>query len=177
MYNNLSKEEREALADLSKDNTVVIRSADKGGAVVLQNVADYEKEIKRQLNDSTFYEKLQCGPTKVLQTRIHSQLLHHFNNNEFDKHAFDFLSIEHPVMPVFYTLPKVHKGLDIPVKGRPIVSGIGSLTENISAYVDHFIKSEVITLPSYIRDSIDFINTLKSFKLTSNSLLLATFDV
>ena len=112
-----------------------------------------------------------------MKIRVHSQLEHHFNTGEFDKNGFEFLKIEHPVIPVIYTLPKIHKGLDIPLKGRPIVSGIGSLTENISAYVDYFIKSEVVTLPSYIRDSIDFINSLKTFDVTSDNLLLATFDV
>uniref|UniRef100_A0A8D0D3F2 Uncharacterized protein n=1 Tax=Sander lucioperca TaxID=283035 RepID=A0A8D0D3F2_SANLU len=142
VYNNLSKEEREAVMDLSKDNRIVVRPADKGGAVVLQNVGDYESEIKRQLSDLTFYEKLASDPTNRLKIRVHSQLEYHFNNGEFDKNGFEFLKVEHPVIPVVYTLPKIHKGLDIPLKGRPIVSGIGSLTENISAYVDYFIKSE-----------------------------------
>lgn len=39
------------------------------------------------------------------------------------------------------------------------------------------MKSEVVTLPFYIHDSIDFINSLKTFDVTSDNLLLATFDV
>lgn len=177
VYNNMSKEERDALHDLSRDNKVIVRPADKGGAIVLQNAIDYEKEIKRQLTDSVFYEKLSSDPSKRLKSQVHSKLLLHFNNSEFDKNTYEFLKVEHPVIPVFYTLPKIHKGLDIPVKGRPIVSGIGSLTENISAYVDHYIKSEVVTLPSYVKDSIDFIKLLKSFSVTTDNLLLVTFDV
>jgi len=46
----LSKKERDALLDLSKDNTVIVHPADKGGAIVLQRASDYEKEIHRQLN-------------------------------------------------------------------------------------------------------------------------------
>ena len=135
MYDNLSKEERGAVMDLSKDNRIVVRPADKGGAVVLLNVMDYENEIKikRQLSGLTFYEKLSSDPTNRLKIRVHSQLEHHFNNGEFDINVFEFLKVEHPVIPVIYTLLKIHKGLDIPLKGRPIVSGIGSLTENISA--------------------------------------------
>lgn len=177
VYNNMSKEERDALHDLSKDNKVIVRPADKGGAIVLQNVGDYEMEIKKQLTDSVFYEKLPSDPSKRLKSHVHSKLLLHFNNAEFDKSTHDFLKVEHPVIPVFYTLPKIHKGLDTPVKGRPIVSGIDSLTENISAYVDHFIKSEVVTLPSYVKDSIDLIKLLKSFDVTTDELLLVTFDV
>lgn len=151
VYNNLSKAEREALVDLGKDIKVVVRPADKGGAIVLQNIVDYNYEIERQLCDQTFYEKLGSDATKRLLTKVHSRLSYHFEKGEFEKSVFEYLKVEHPVIPVIYTLPKIHKGLDTPVKGRPIVSGIGSLTENISAYVDHFIKSAVVALPSYVR--------------------------
>lgn len=176
VYNNLSKAEREALVDLGKDIKVVVRPADKGGAIVLQNIVDYNYEIERQLCDQTFYEKLGSDPTKRLLTKVHSRLSYHFEKGEFEKSVFEYLKVEHAVIPVIYTLPKIHKGLDTPVKGRPIVSGIGSLTENISAYVDHFIKSAVVALPSFVRDSIDFIDKLKKFEVKSN-ILLATLDV
>lgn len=78
MYNNLSKEEREALVDLGKDNKVVVRPADEGGAIVLQNIVDYNHEIERQLGDSTCYEKLSSDPTKRLLMLVHSKLVHHF---------------------------------------------------------------------------------------------------
>lgn len=42
--------------------------------------------------------------------------------------------------------------------------------------MDYFIKSAVVALPSYVRDSIDFIDTLKKFEVKSN-VLLATLDV
>ncbi len=45
VYNNLSKMERDALFDLSKDNTVIVRPADKGGAIVLQRASDYEMKF------------------------------------------------------------------------------------------------------------------------------------
>lgn len=71
-------------------------------------------------------------------------------------------------------MPKVHKGLDIPLKGRPIVSGIGSLTENISSFVDFFIKPFVPKLPSYVRDSMDFIESLYAVDFSVDAVLLAT---
>lgn len=42
----------------------------------------------------------------------------------------DFMFVEYPVVPLFHHLPKVHKA-DIPVKGHPIVAGIGSLLERL----------------------------------------------
>ena len=52
---SLSPEELEALKQLRNDNTVIIKKADKGSAVVLMNRDDYIAEVKRQLNDTKFY--------------------------------------------------------------------------------------------------------------------------
>ena len=60
---NLSKEELEALDHLKTMDDLVITKADKGGAVVLQNVTNYINEAKRQLNDVNFYKKVSTDPT------------------------------------------------------------------------------------------------------------------
>ena len=45
---------------------------------------------------------------------------------------------KNPRILTFYLLPKIHKK-DNP--GRPVVNGIGSVTEKISAYVDTFLRN------------------------------------
>lgn len=60
----MSKSEREALAELNNDKTVVIHPADKGGAIVLQNLSDYDNEINRQLGDSNFYKNSPKTPQR-----------------------------------------------------------------------------------------------------------------
>ena len=57
----------------------------------------------------------------------------------------------------FYILPKVHK---TGCPGRPIVSAVGSPTEALSELVDHFIQPFVPNIPSYIRDTQDFLDKL-----------------
>lgn len=42
---------------LKKDLSIVIQSADKGGAVVVLDRQNYEFEIQRQLSNSVFYKK------------------------------------------------------------------------------------------------------------------------
>ncbi len=63
------------------------------------------------------------------------------------------------------------------MKGRPIVSCIGSLTENISSYVYFYIKSFVAMLSSYVRDFMDFIESLYGVDFAVDVVLLVTFDV
>ena len=68
---------------------------------------------------------------------------------EITKPEHSFMVVDFPVTPVLYSLPKIHKTYtDVP-SDRPIVAAIGSLTENISAFVDYFLQPLVTALPSY----------------------------
>lgn len=87
------------------------------------------------------------------------------------------MCVEHPITPVLYTLPKIHKPYrDIP-SGRPIVAAIGSLTEKISAFVNFHLQPLVTSLPSYIRDTMDFIEVINNVTLPDCPVLLFTMDV
>ena len=46
-YNNLTREERAALYDLKNDKNSIIKSADKGSAVVVWDRGDYIKEAEK----------------------------------------------------------------------------------------------------------------------------------
>ena len=62
-------------------------------------------------------------------------------------------------------------GAKIP-DGRPIISGCGSITENLSLFVDTHTKNLVKTIPSYLQDTPDFLRhleELKKIKLPENS--------
>ncbi len=45
------------------------------------------------------------------------------------------------------------------------MAAIGSLTENISAFVDFHLQPLVTSLPSYIKDTIEFIELMNNVKL------------
>ena len=62
---NLPTEEDKALSNLITDREIVIRKADKGGAITLLNQEDYKQEILTQLNDNKFYKKLDYDPTTI----------------------------------------------------------------------------------------------------------------
>ena len=78
------------------------------------------------------------------------------------------------VLKRFHLLPKIHK----PGKpGRPIVSSNSAPTENISRFVDWFLQLFTTSLPSYIRDTTDFLNRLRRLPVLPPGTLLVTLDV
>ena len=84
--------------------------------------------------------------------------------------------VDHPVTPVLYLLPKIHKHYISVPPGRPIVSAIGSITEKISAYIDHFLQPLVHALPSYVKDSMEFLKMLNAVTVSEDSFLV-TMDI
>ena len=53
---NLTKQEREALKNLTERNDIVIKPADKGKATVIMYTEKYKAECYRQLNNPKFYK-------------------------------------------------------------------------------------------------------------------------
>ena len=71
---NFTNVERKYLSDLANDTSIVIKKADKGGAIVIQNREDYIKEGERQLSDEKFYRKLDDDPTSEHNEKVKTQL-------------------------------------------------------------------------------------------------------
>ena len=57
-FNNLTKEEWDALFDLKNDKPIVIKGANKGSAVAVWDREEYIKEAKNQLRDTKIYEEV-----------------------------------------------------------------------------------------------------------------------
>ena len=109
------------------------------------------------------------------------------------------LIMSHPHPATFYTIPKVHmlpslvvstcpssytdnfiieaQRFNINPPGRPIVSGIGTLTEYVSAFVDRELQPLLANIPSYIKDATDFLNKLSRFDNLPDNTILVTLDV
>lgn len=63
-----------------------------------------------------------------------------------------------------------------PLKGRPIVSGINSLTQNAGIYVDRLLRTYVTVLLSYTRDTSDLLRKLDGI-IVDDKIMLASIDV
>ena len=164
------------IPDMSQDHKdIIIKPADKGGSICILDKVYYNSEITNHLEQSGSYMSLQCNPLTTIKSEIDDLLKHGFENNWISKGEFEFLTVEFPITPVIYGLPKVHKNPTKPPL-RPIISSIGSVTDTLSKFVDFFLKDIVTLLPSYLRDTTDLLNCLNNCTVNPNTLLV-TLDV
>ena len=171
---NPTPEERKALKDLQKRDDIIIKEADKGSAVVVMNKKDYLAEAGRQLGDTSFYQKLEKDLTPPFSKEVKQQVQQLFTKGLIDKKTKDYLIPHQPRTARFYLLPKINKE---GTPGRPIVSSNNSPMENISSFVDYHLQPLVSRIPSYIKDTTDFLRKLQTLPTLPQGTLLITMDV
>ena len=170
---NLSPSERKSLTKLRGDDRIVIKPADKGSSVVVQDTEDYIAEAERQLSDNRFYQKLDHDPTKEHEEAVCKTLYAMHDAGYIDEKTLQYLLPDNSKPGRFYLLPKIHKEGN---PGRPIISANQHPTEKISEFIDYHLRPFVNKLPSYIQDTTDYINKTPKHNLPGGTLLL-TLDV
>ena len=105
------------LTDLIKARDIIIKPADKGSAVVIQDLVDYIQEGERQLSDPKFYVETPYDLTELHQELINNLIEYMETSGQVSKKCANYLRISTPRTPQLYLLPKVHKK-KIPMPGR-----------------------------------------------------------
>ena len=176
IHNNLSPKEKEALKNLHNRTDIIITKADKGGAVVIMDTETYIAEAERQLNDTFYYKRLPHDVTDLHEEKVRQTLSNLKSTCNLENKIAEGLMPSDSKTPNFYLLPKIHKD-QRPPPGRPVVNSINSPTSNISKYVDHKLQPVVTKLPSYVKDTTDFIKKLETIKTAPDNCYLITMDV
>ena len=149
------------------DRDIVISKADKGGAIILLDQEDYKEEILTQLSNNKFYKKLDYDLTNIYIQKLKT-LINNIEQPHAKTHIMSLVPTR-PQPGNFYTIPKIHilssilkqffteqgnqlhvhdtndiitlaKDLKVFPTGRPIVSGIGTSTENIEGFIDSILQ-------------------------------------
>ena len=184
-HENLSPERRTALRKLREMVTkriVRISPTDKGGAVVVQDAANYVSEANRQFQNERHYSKMKKDPT-VQIAKTSNELV---NRLHMDGHIDDITCRWALVEPnnmrchQFHLLPKIHKTLtNLP--GRPIVSCVNGPTDSLSKLVDHWLQGHIASLSSYVKDTTHMLRTLQQWNHDygpfGDGMRLVTIDV
>eukprot|EP00061_Rhincodon_typus_P011005 g35697.t1 len=133
---------------------IVIKPADKRGAIIVQNRTDYRKEVYQLLNNLEHYRELPADPTKE-HTRQLNRLVKAFD--PVLQSTLGTLIPRTSHVGGFYYLQEIHKAN---TPGHPIVSGNGTLCEKLSDYVEGILKPIVQGTPSFCRNTTDFLQKL-----------------
>ena len=105
-FSNLSSEKRAALKSLSKRKDIIVKAADKGGALVVWRADLYQKEALRQLSHTSFYAKVDKDLTSTNQPIFKSTINDLIVKQELPATAINLI-ITTPRTSCIYFLPSL----------------------------------------------------------------------
>ena len=160
-------EEWSALKSLKKRIDIVIKAADKSGAVVVWRADLYTPY------DTPFYAKVDKDLTFINQNIARNTINDLVAKKELPAIA-KRLTVTTPRTSCNYFLPKIHKPHNL---GRPIVSDCSCPTQLISSYLDKIMSPIVNTLPSNIKDSQHALEIFSDFNFLGQNKLIFIVDI
>ena len=177
---NLDKAKIELLRIIRKERKYIIVAADKNlGPCILELEQYINRCLSDHLDKKATYQELSeldavilnennfrwiCGtfidkPPKVLSEEDRKFFIDSIHGKR------DGLKRMHPKeslgIPYFYAMPKMHKK---PWALRPVVSGVSSVMESLSKWLDVQLQSVVHLCPCYLKDSWHFLNDIRDLK-------------
>lgn len=87
-----------------------------------------------------------------------------------NKELAEFLLLEYPRGPTFYTIYKIHKNAENP-PGCPIISGIDSFTSRASLVISDYLQPFVNQLPSFLKDTITLLQLIETIQVPERAIL------
>ena len=170
---NITDRQRRILKSLQDNKDITIKKADKGNSIVILDTVDYMHEALTQLSNRAFYAPQSEDLTQRHENLVNQLVTSWLTARIIDSKVHKFLCAYKSRTARFYLLPKIHKK---GIPGRPIVSANGCPTEHLSAFVDALLCPLVVTNPSFIRDTTDFINKISNIPVNEGSIIF-TCDV
>ena len=108
-YPYLSREERNALHNLSHDDSIIIKFADKSSRIVNCDRVDYLLECQRDLSDAEIYGKVESSLLEKVSKRINSNFTKMVLNKDIESKVMEYLLIKRPQFRRLYLLHKINK--------------------------------------------------------------------
>jgi len=175
-FDSLTDEEHAALKLLTLDKSIVITKADKGNAVVIQDLEVYRKKLLPLLEQDGKFKKINSDETLFREKRLQIYLR---SLTKVPRATRLSETDYHRILPcgskagVLYGLPKIHKD-NCPI--RPIISAVGTYNYKLAKFLNE-ILSPLATNNSFIlKDTFDFVNRVSDLNTKVDRYMLS-FDV
>ena len=97
-----------------------------------------------------------------------------YYRRDIDDKTLEYLIPDSPKPDIFYLLPTIHKANN---PGRRIVSANSHPIEKISGFVDFHLRQHVEALPSFIKDTTDYVQKMAALNSLPSHTTLVTMDV
>lgn len=155
---------------------VIFRQTDKSKVFHIDRPETYIEKSAAYMKKTDAYVEIEQSPLQQVIEKTEQLLRDLVNKNLLPGKYFEKLtpSREEAELPHLYYNPKDHK-VGEPL--RPIVSGMKSPTQKISAFLDQLIRPIFDKLTPYsLTNSIEFLKHLKKHR-TDEKTLLYTFDI
>ena len=163
---NLPVEEVQALKELIKmqrDRVIIIKPCDKDAGILILDFKSYMKScyehlLEKQSSTQNYYKKVSELDLEREKAKIYNNLEEALNNKVITDEELNAMNPEDKNPGKFYCNFKIHKPhtpLSTPPP-RPIVSGSGSITENIGIYLENQIKELATNHKTYLQDTPPF---------------------
>ena len=170
---NITKEERDALSELRKDNKITILPADKGRATVVLDAGKYDPKVSALLVDTNTCVKLRKTPPSHIRLslsnfskslRLRGICLRPSTPNFIQPHV---------VYPLFMACRKF---IRLEPRFRPIVSSINSVTYECVSYLADILGKVIGKTEHHILHTEAFVNRVKDLKVEPDEILIS-YDV
>ena len=130
---NMNKGQKEALNDLMKDESIIIRPADKGSQIVILDIEEYRGLIEKNLENDKTYTQIEENLVNKIDKQARKMLKEYREQNKISPEMEKNLIVKEFRAGKVQGNPKTHKNGD---EMRLIINSRGHPTENIAKYVE-----------------------------------------
>ena len=103
-------------------------------------------------------------PITENNTTVNKVIARFKNNKLISSNALDKLEVESPRTPSSYIQPKTDRERNL---GRTVISCLNCHFSKLSEYIDFYLRTIVKQIPSYVKDTTDFLRKIEAKKSES----------
>ena len=130
---------------------------------------DYIKEAERQLGSKKLYKMLDFDPTETHKKLVYKTTDRFKTDNTLKEKIVEGLKMANAGTPKIYNTPQIYKAANL---GRHLIP-----TSEISEFVDSYLQRTLTENPSYVRETKDFLNKIKTINHVPEQKDLVTMDM